>query len=86
MNNLISFDISNFALEPVIATSIIISVMDYADNSMAMISVSFLNADRHPVKDEMITIEGSEYSAWGNNDEYITQLVMQKYGLVLRTA
>jgi hypothetical protein len=83
---LISFDISNFALEPVIATSIMITTMDYPESSLLMLKVGFLNADGHPVKDETVIIEGSEYAAWGNNDEYIIQLVMNKFGLVLRTA
>jgi hypothetical protein len=86
MNNLISFNIANFALEPVIATSIMITSMEYKEHSLIMLKVIFLNADKHPVKDETVTIEGSEYAAWGNSDEYIIQLVMQKYGLVLRTA
>ncbi len=82
---LITFGISNFALEPVIATSIMITTMDYPESSLLLLKVVFLNADRHPVKDETVIIEGSEYAAWGNNDEYIIQLVMNKFGLVLRT-
>jgi hypothetical protein len=86
MNNIISFNITNFALEPVIATSIMISSMDYAESSQLILKVIFVNANGHPVKDETVIIEGSEYAAWGNSDEYLTQLVMQKFGLVLRTA
>jgi len=85
MNN-ISFNIANFALEPVIATSIAISTMDYPESSLLMLKVIFVNADGHPVKDETVTIEGSEYAAWGNSDEYLTNFVMQKFGFVLRTA
>jgi hypothetical protein len=33
----------------------------------------------------MVKIEGSEYAAWGVNDQYLTNLVMQKLGLVVRT-
>jgi hypothetical protein len=85
MNNEISVDISNYPLDPVIATSIHISVMELALNSHVMLHVSFLNADGNTVKNEMVKIEGSEYAAWGINDQYLTDLVMQKLGLVVRT-
>jgi hypothetical protein len=86
MNNEVSVNITNFALEPVIATAIRISVMELVLKSHVMLVVNFLNAEGHSVKNEMVKIEGSEYSAWGTNDEYLTDLVMQKLGLVLRTA
>ena len=86
MNNEVSVDISNFPLEPVIATSIRFSVMELVLNSHVTLHVSFLNANGNTVKNEMVKIEGSEYAAWGINDQYLTNLVMQKLGLVARTA
>ena len=86
MNNEISIDIANFPLDPVIATSIRISVMELALNSHVTLHVSFLNANGNTVKNEMVRIEGSEYAAWGINDQYLTDLVMQKLGLVASTA
>jgi hypothetical protein len=86
MNNEISVGISNFPLDPVIATSIRISVMELALNSHVTLRVSFLNANGNTVKNEMVRIEGSEYAAWGINDQYLTDLVMQKLGLVASTA
>jgi len=86
MNNEISVNITNFALEPVIATTIRISVMELVLKSHVILHVCFLNADGNAVKNEMVKIEGSEYSAWGTNDEYLTELVMQKLGLALRSA
>ena len=86
MNNEVSVDISNFPLDPVIATSIRFFVTELVLNSHVMLHVCFLNAEGHLVKNEMVKIEGSEYAAWGTNDQYLTNLVMQKLGLVLRTA
>jgi hypothetical protein len=85
MNNEVSVNITNFALEPVIATAIRISVMELVLKSHVMLVVNFLNAEGHSVKNEMVKIEGSEYAAWGTNDEYLTELVMQKLGLALRS-
>jgi hypothetical protein len=86
MNNEVSVSISNFPLEPVIATSIRFSVMELVLNSHVTLHVSFLNANGNPVKNEMVKIEGSEYAAWGINDQYLTDLVLQKLGLVASTA
>ena len=86
MNNEVSVDISNFPLDPVIATSIRFSVMELVLNSHVTLHVSFLNANGNAVKNEMVKIEGNEYAAWGTNDQYLTNLVMQKLGLVARTA
>jgi hypothetical protein len=85
MNNEVSVDISNFALEPVIATTIRISVIELVLKSHVMLHVNFLNADGNTVKNEIVKIEGSEYAGWGTNDEYLTELVMQKLGLALRS-
>ena len=86
MNNVVSVNITNFALEPVIATSIRISVMELVLKSHVILHVCFLNADGNTVKNEMVKIEGSEYAAWGTNDEYLTELVMQKFGLTVQSA
>ena len=86
MNNEVSVSISNFALEPVIATSIRMSVMELVLKSHVTMHVCFLNENGNTVKNEMVKIEGSEYAAWGTNDEYLTELVMQKLGLALRSA
>jgi hypothetical protein len=86
MNNIISVNITDFAIESVIATSIIISYMDHAESSVLLLKVVFANADGHPVMDKTIILEGSEYAAWGNSDEYLTELVMERLGLTVRTA
>ena len=50
-----------------------------------MLIVNFLNAEGHSVKNEIVKVEGSEYAAWGTNDDYLTELVMQKLDLALRS-
>ncbi len=60
-------------------------VMELVLNSHVMLRVSFLNANGNQVKNEMVKIEGSEYAAWGVNDQYLMDMVMQKLGLVVRT-
>jgi hypothetical protein len=85
MNNEVSVNIANFALEPVIATAVRISVMEMVLKSHVMLHVCFLNENGNTVKNEMVKIEGSEYAAWGTNDEYLTELVMQKLGLAVRS-
>jgi hypothetical protein len=86
MNNEIIVNITNFALEPVVANSIRITVMELCLHSHVTLYVSFLNANGNPVKNEVVKVEGSDYAAWGTNDEYLTQLVMQRLGLSLQSA
>lgn len=81
MDNQISVNITDFALEPVIATTIGFSVMELVLNSYVLIRVTFYNATNNAVKHEYVKIEGAEYAAWGNDDTYITDLILQKLGL-----
>lgn len=37
--------------------------------------------DQKFLKSQTVRIEGAEYDAWGNNDEYLINLVLQKLGL-----
>jgi hypothetical protein len=85
MNNEVSVNIENFPLEPVIASAIRISVMELVLKSHVTLHINFLNADGNSVKNATIRIDGSEYAAWGTNDDYLTELVMQKLGLTLRS-
>jgi hypothetical protein len=81
MNNETSVNITNFTLDPVIATSVRISVIELVLKSHVILHVGFLNANGNTVKNETVKIEGSEYTAWGTDDDYLTALVMQKLGL-----
>lgn len=47
------------------------------------VMVIFKN-DNKFLKSQTFRIEGEEYDAWGNNDEYLINLVLQKCGLQRR--
>ena len=86
MDNQITINITDVTLEPVIATTIQYSVMELVLNSYVIIRVTFFNANGNPVKHESVRIEGAEYAAWGTDDSYLTNLVLQKLGLTIEAA
>lgn len=55
-----------------------LDLMRYVD-----VMVMFKN-DNKFLKSQTLRIEGEEYYAWGNNDEYLINLVLQKCGLQRR--
>jgi len=81
MQNEVSTPIADYPLTPVVATTIKISVMELVLNSYVTVIVNFFAADGSLVKNETVKIEGAEYTAWGVNDAYLTNLVFQKLGL-----
>lgn len=83
MNSETSISIANFPLDPVVASSITISVMELVLSSHVVLNVTFFNSQGNPVKNEMVKIEGSEYAGWGVNDSYLTNIVLQRLGLTL---
>lgn len=86
MNSEFSVNITNFTLDPVIATAIRITVIELVMKSHVVLLVSFLKDDGTSVKNETVRIDGSDYSAWGTDDDYLINLVMEKFGLTVRTA
>ena len=81
MQNEPSTPIADYTLTPVVATTIKISVMELILHSSVTIIVSFFAANGSQVKNEIVKVEGAEYTAWGLNDTYLTDLVFQKLGL-----
>ena len=78
-------NITDFTLDPVIATGIRITVIELVMKSHVVLQVSFVsNDDGNSVKNETVRIDGSEYAAWGTDDDYLINLVMQKFGLTVR--
>ena len=75
--------IADYPLTPVVATSIKISISELVLNSHVTVDVQFFDANGSILKNETVKIEGEEYTAWGVNDTYLTQLVLQKLGLRL---
>jgi hypothetical protein len=62
---------------------IIISIVNIDfENKSAMFKVFFSNSvfDAND-SNKYISIEGDEYSAWGEDDEYIINLILSKLGL-----
>jgi hypothetical protein len=49
-------------------------------NSVTFI-VLLMNSNSDILKREKVKIEGEEYTNWGNNDQYILNLILSKLGL-----
>lgn len=60
--------------------SIGIKVTDYILNEKAKITV-FLNEGGVIVDVQEVIIEGEEFSNWGSDDNYIINLILDKFGL-----
>jgi len=78
-------DIADYEIpqEPKIAKRIQIKIAGMVFNESATFQVSyFLNDyDKNVQKIEYINVEGDEYAAWNNDDDYIINLVLDKLGL-----
>ena len=75
MNNL-QVDVNDFALDAPVVTKI-----EMVIDSHVTMMVRYLNADGNIVDNKYVKIEGEEYNAWGDDDNYITNLVLTKLGL-----
>ena len=77
----LSVNITDITLEAPVATSIAIDVMEIVLKSHVTVMVRFLNANGNLLKNEIVKIEGEEYNQWGNDDDYIINLVLSKLNL-----
>lgn len=80
MNN-IQVDVNDFALDAPVVTKIEMEVMEMVLNSHVTMVVHYLNANGNLLDNKFVKIEGDEYDAWGDDDNYITNLVLTKLGL-----
>lgn len=80
MNNL-QVDVNDFALDAPVVTKIEMEVMEMVLDSHVTMMVRYLNADGNLLDNKYVKIEGEEYNAWGDDDNYITNLVLTKLGL-----
>ena len=80
MNNLL-VDINDYTLDAPIVSKINIEIMELVLNSHVTVVVQFLNATGNLLDNKIVKIEGDEYNAWGDDDNYITNLVLTKLGL-----
>ena len=75
MKNL-QVDVNDFALDAPVVTKI-----EMVIDSHVTMMVRYLNADGNLLDNKYVKIEGEEYNAWGDDDNYITNLVLTKLGL-----
>lgn len=70
---------------PRVVKRVYIDLVDLNFNTSATFEVSFFadveQSIMNLVKKEIVIIEGQEYQAWKNDDNYIIDLVMSKLGL-----
>lgn len=85
MDSKIQVDVTDFALEAPVVTKIEMEVMEMVLDSHVSIVVHYLNANGNLLDNKFVKIEGDEYNAWGDDDSYITNLVLTKLGLTQQT-
>lgn len=50
-----------------------------------IVNVLLYNSDNIVIQNQVITIEGEEYDLWGNDDDYLINLIASKLGLTIIT-
>lgn len=61
-----------------------INVVSIELNVSVSVSVSCYDANNCLSLTDFFVISGDEYNAWGNDDEYLKQLIASKLGLVIK--
>jgi hypothetical protein len=79
--NTIQVDVNNFALDAPVVVKIEMEVMEMVLDSRVTMVVRYLNDNGNLLDNKIVRIEGDEYNAWGDDDNYITNLVLTKLGL-----
>lgn len=79
--NSIQVDINNVTLAAPVVSKIEMEVMEMVLDSHVIMVVHYLNADGNLLDNKTVKIGGAEYNAWGDDDSYITNLVLTKLGL-----
>lgn len=80
---------NNYPVEPQTYTttttidSFRIEVINLVLKSSVTINAVCFNSDNILVKTQIFNIVGEEYESWGNDDNYLVNLVAQKLGLTL---
>lgn len=64
-----------------VVKSVEIDSIEVKLNQSASLMVKLLDSDGRLVNIERVTMEGSDYSSWGNDDTYVTTFVLTKLGL-----
>ena len=64
-----------------IAKKVLITVDEMVLNTHARITVSFLDENDRAVDNKFLKMEGSDYDAWGSDDNYVKTWALSKLGL-----
>jgi len=77
----IQIDVNDFTLDAPVVAKIEMEVMEMVLDSHVTMAVHYLNANGNLLDNKMVKIAGDEYNAWGDDDNYIVNLVLTKLGL-----
>ncbi len=64
-----------------VVTSFIPEVISLEFNKSVTVLVTMYNAQNSPVGNKTLVIDGAEYQAWLNDDNYLINLVASKIGM-----
>jgi hypothetical protein len=81
MNSSFQVDINDVTLAAPVVTRVEMEVMEMVLNSHVLMVVHYLNAAGNLLDNKYVKISGDEYNAWGDDDNYIINLVLTKLGL-----
>ena len=66
------------------ATSFTVSVISVELFTSANLRVMVYDANNNLIQCNYLTISGSDYTSWSNNDEYVITFVANYYGFTLK--
>jgi hypothetical protein len=67
--------------DPIIMSSVNITVTEIDLNTKANIRVIFYDNDYNSIKTEYLVLEQPDYSNWGTDDQFIVDWTLQQLGL-----
>ena len=76
-----TIDVSNVAIEIPIVDTIDFQITELVLDSHVVVHVHYRNPEGYHLTSKIVKIEGDEYNAWGDDDNYIINLVLTKLGL-----
>lgn len=73
-------------LLPYLVSSFDMNVIVVQLNVQATVIVNTFDKDRNRLYEKQIIIEGEDYDNWGNDDDYLKNLVASKLGLQIKSS
>jgi len=73
-------------LLPYLVSSFDMNVIVVQLNVQATVIVNTFDKDRNRLYEKQIIIEGEDYTNWGNDDDYLKNLVASKLGLQIKSS